>query len=416
MRVAFLLQDIQLSGGVGVVVEHASQLNRHHGFECSLVLTREQDTPHWAYRGLRDVPVLTFAEALQQRFDVALATWWETASVLFHIDAERHVYFLQLLEDSTYEPGDPTRMAAALTTSLPVRFVTEARWIADTVARLQPGNRALYVRNGIAKDVFRSPDAVTPARGDEPLKIVIEGSRQLAHKGVDAALQATRLMAEPRHVTLVTPHVADGALRGVDDARTGLSHAEMAALLRDSHLLLKLTRVEGMYGPPLEAFHMGATTVTTPVTGFDEYIRHGHNGVVVGWDDLHGTARALDRLARDRSALHELRVNALETARAWPSWEQSAGFMALALRRIAADPPPDPRGAGMRLTSDFATALAEQQRADRELAIRQAILDEMRAQKAWQLAVEVRRRYDRVRAPLRRIRALPGRARKLLGR
>ncbi len=76
MRVAFLLQDIQHSGGVGVVVEHASQLNRHHGFECSLVLTRDQDMPHWAYRGLRDVPVLSFAQAREQRIDIAIATWW----------------------------------------------------------------------------------------------------------------------------------------------------------------------------------------------------------------------------------------------------------------------------------------------------------------------------------------------------
>jgi glycosyltransferase involved in cell wall biosynthesis len=416
VRVAFLLQDIQLSGGVGVVVEHASQLNRHHGFECSLVLTRDQDMPHWAYRGLRDVPVLSFAQAREQRFDIAIATWWETASVLFHLDARRHVYFLQLLEDSTYAPDDPTRMAAALTTSLPVRFVTEERWIADTVARLQPGNRALYVRNGIAKDVFRSPAAAPVARADEPLKIVIEGSRQLAHKGVDAALEATRLMAEPRHVTLVTPHLADGALPGVDEAVTGLSHAQMAQLLHERHVLLKLTRVEGMYGPPLEAFHMGATTVTTPVTGFDEYIRHGHNGVVVGWDDLHGTARALDGLARDRANLHRLRTNALATARTWPSWEQSSAVMALALHQIAREPPPDPRGAGMRLTSDFATALAEQQRVLRELGIREAMLTEMRAQKAWQLALELRRRYDRVRAPVRRLRSLPARARKLLGR
>ena len=44
------------------------------------------------------------------------------------------------------------------------------------------------------------------------------------------------------------------------------------------------------------------------------------------------------------------------------------------------------------------------------------MLTEMRAQKAWQLAVEVRRRVERVRAPLRRLRSLPARARRLLGR
>ena len=49
------------------------------------------------------------------------------------------------------------------------------------------------------------------------------------------------------------------------------------------------------------------------------------------WDDLRGTARELDLLAADRRYLHFLRTNAVETARAWPSWEQSGMFMAAAL-------------------------------------------------------------------------------------
>ena len=168
--------------------------------------------------------------------------------------------------------------------------------------------------------------------------------------------------------------------------------------------MLKLSRVEGMYGPPLEAFHMGATCVTTPVTGFDEYVDHGWNGVVVGWDDPHGTARALDLLARDRLRLERLRHNALATARAWPSWEQSSRFMALALHTIHREPPPDPRAAGVRLTSDFASVLSESQRAARAIRIQRAIVADIRAQKTWQWALAIRRAYHRVRSPLGRVR------------
>jgi glycosyltransferase involved in cell wall biosynthesis len=411
VRVAFLLQDLQLSGGVGVVVEHASQINRHHGFDARLVLTRPADEPHWAYRGLRDVPVMTLEEARAERFDVAAATWWETASVLFQLRADRHTYFLQLLEDSTYPPDAPERLAAAITTALPVRFITEARWIAETVGRFQPGNRALYVRNGIAKDTFRSPPEPPPAHG--PLRIVIEGSRHLAHKGVDDALAVVRLMREPRHVTLVTPHRPDTTLEGVDRWVSGLSHPQVAELLSAQHVMLKLARVEGMYGPPLEAFHMGATCVTTPVTGFDEYIRHNWNGVVVGWDDPHGTARALDLLARDRARLQFLRLNALRTARAWPSWEQSSRVMALALRAVHREPPPDLRAAGVRLASDFASALADGQRQAWLVDIQEAIVDDLTSQKAWELAVSIRGRYHRAKAPFDRI---SRRLRRLIGR
>jgi glycosyltransferase involved in cell wall biosynthesis len=410
VRVAFLLQDIQLSGGVGVVVEHASQLNRHHGFECHLVLTRPTEAPHWPYRGLRDVPVLTLGEAEAERFDVAVATWWETASVLFHVDAERYVYFLQLLEDSTYAPEAPERLAASLTTALPVRFVTEARWIAETTERFQPGTRALYVRNGIAKDVFRSPAAIAHRACDEPLRIVVEGSREVPRKGVDDALDAVSFMREPNHLTLVSAHGTGAQLDGVDRWVSGLSHPQMAELLAGAHVMLKLSRVEGMYGPPLEAFHMGATCVTTPVTGHEEYVRHGHNGLVVGWDDPHGTARTLDLLARDRRLLHRLRTNALMTARAWPSWEQSAGFMALALRTVRREPPPRQRSAGRRLTADFATELSEHELRRREIEDRDAALHETWSQKAWLWSVKVRRWYYRVRSPFDRARRILRRA------
>ena len=44
-----------------------------------------------------------------------------------------------------------------------MRFITEARWIADTLERLHPGERVHYVRNGLAKDVFAPVSEVREA-------------------------------------------------------------------------------------------------------------------------------------------------------------------------------------------------------------------------------------------------------------
>ncbi len=127
MKVAFLVNDLQLSGGVGVVVEHARQLARH-GIEASLVLARERMDPDWRFRGLDEVGVLSLGEARTQRFEVAVATWWETTEALFEIDAARRAYFVQSLEDRFYRPDEPQRLGAALTHDLPVHVITEARW------------------------------------------------------------------------------------------------------------------------------------------------------------------------------------------------------------------------------------------------------------------------------------------------
>jgi O-antigen biosynthesis protein len=410
VRVAFLTQDLQLSGGVGVVVEHAAQLAGRHGFDVSLVLTRRQPDPDWAFRGLEHLHVLPLAEAAGTRFDVAVSTWWETAEHLFDLDAARHAAFVQSLEERFYGPLQPERMAAALALDMPVRYVTEARWIAHALERLQPDNRPYLVRNGIAKDVYAPPDQLV-VRRDGPLRVLVEGDPGVWFKGIGEALAATGAMREARHVTVVSTraHTAEGrgsgeGLDGADEVVGPLSAAEMADLYSQTDVVLKLSRVEGMFGPPLEGFHCGATCVVTPVTGHEEYVEHGFNGLVVGFDDQPGTTNALDLLARDRALLHRLRTNAVLTARGWPSWEQAGAFMALALRRIADEPPPAPRTTALRLVRDLQTNLALSQRARLDHEVTATVLKEIRETRAFRWSLTARWIFRGLLSPVARLR------------
>jgi len=389
MRLAFLLQDLQLSGGVGVVVQHARALATTHGHDVTLVLTHAQEQEPWEFEGLAHLHVEGLAEARAQHFDIAISTWWETTFSLFELQADRYASFVQSLEDRFYSYGAPERNLSALTQGLPVAVITEARWIVDTLAQLRPQTPVRFVRNGIDKDVFASPRTLD-VRRDGPLRIVVEGNPDVWFKGVREAVRAVGHMTEPRHLTVVTgaPSTFESS---VPDAVVGpLSQRELARLYADSDVVLKHSRVEGMYGPPLEGFHMGATVVTTPVTGHEEYVEHGWNGLVVDWDDERGTARQLDLLARDRRLLHFLRTNALATARSWPSWEQAGTFMAAALAAIQRAPAP---------VADGARQLLADARVELELH-RGHILER-----------DTLRRYARVAALVRR---LPG-AQRLLG-
>jgi glycosyltransferase involved in cell wall biosynthesis len=358
VRVAFLVNDLQLSGGVGVVVAHARQLHDHHAFDVTLVLAREQEDPHWSHEPLEGLPVVSLEEARAAHYDIAISTWWETAFSLFELRAERYASFVQSLEDRFYRPGEADRLGARLVLDLPVTFITEARWIADTLAGLRPSAPCHLVRNGIDKRVF-TPAAELEPRVDGPLRVLVEGNANVWFKGVNEAVAAVGLMDEPHELTVVAPN-RDGL--AADGARVvgPLTQRELAALYAESDVLVKLSRVEGMYGPPLEAFHMGATCVTTEVTGHEEYVEHGVNALVCDWDDPRGTARQLDLLARDRVLLHRLRLGALDTARTWPTWEQAGEFMAGALRAIRREPQPDPTAALARLMADVRAGIEEQ--------------------------------------------------------
>jgi glycosyltransferase involved in cell wall biosynthesis len=359
VKVAFLVNDLQLSGGVGVVVAHARQLVEHHGFDVTLVLVREQESAHWDYETLPGLHVAGLADAREDRFDVVVGTWWETAFSLLTVPADRHAMFVQSLEDRFYRPGEPERVAAPLVLDLPVAYITEARWIADALADLRPDAPCFFVRNGIDKSIFAPPEA-PPVRVAEPLRILIEGRPSVWFKQVPEAIQAAAAMTEQRHVTVVSGERAELEGFPVDRVLGPLTHRQMADAYAESDVVLKLTRVEGMFGPPLEGFHRGATCVVTPVTGYDEYIEHGWNGLVADWDDLPGTARLLDLLAADRRLLHFLRHNALRTARGWPSWEQSSQVMAVALRRIHQAPRPEALPAASRMLADVRAGVEDQ--------------------------------------------------------
>jgi glycosyltransferase involved in cell wall biosynthesis len=365
VKLAFLLHDLQLSGGVGVAIQHARELVVRHGHDVTLVLTHEQEREPWEFDALAHLHVEGLDAARRERFDVAIATWWETTFSLFELEADRHAYFVQSLEDRFYRGDAAERNAAALTVDLPVAFITEARWIAQTLARLQPAAPCFLVRNGIDKEVFASPERID-VRLDGPLRIVVEGNPHVWFKDVEAALAAVGHMTEPRHLTVVTG-AREGLGRGVEpDAVVGpLAQREMAQLYAQTDVVLKLSRVEGMYGPPLEGFHMGATCVTTPVTGHEEYVEHGWNGLLVDWDDPRGAARQLDLLARDRRLLHFLRANALATARSWPSSQQAGTFMAAAVAAIGRTPAPSHAGA-RQLLADARVQLEHHRRAVQE--------------------------------------------------
>src|SRR5207244_685209 len=225
---------------------------------------------------------------------------------------------------------------------------------------------------------------------------------------------------EPHHLTVVCDDREALGDVSADEIVGPLSHREIASVYERSDVLLKLSSVEGMFGPPLEGFHRGATCVVTPVTGHEEYVEHGWNGLLTDWDDLRGTARQLDLLARDRELLHFLRTNALETARSWPSWEQSSQFMAAALLEIQRDATPRSAPAAARFLADLRGAIElyhDQLRERMEFARRAHRFDRLVARARRSMLVRVLlalRRYRPVKVIAYPLRPLSARLRRLL--
>lgn len=338
MRICFLLAGLSRSGGVNAVIQHSDFLQREHGYEVTLVLLDDvMPADDYGLAEQFELTLLRDIDLAGEPFDIALATYWETAYWISEIPARRYAQFVQSLEDRFFFARTAQRALARVSLGLPLALVTEADWIAEVLGESRPGQTIHLAHNGIDKQVFASLERLPDAH-DGPLRVLVEGHPDVWFKSVEESRMVIEQMREPCEAVYVVPNPEQYSSRISSGTAEGpLSGEQLAARYEWADVILKLSRVEGMFGPPLEAFHKGATCVVWPVTGHEQYIEHRVNGIVTDWDDIRGTARWLDMLSTDRSRLRELQEHALATATRWPSWQQAATPMDAALKAIAAD-------------------------------------------------------------------------------
>src|SRR5215210_9551063 len=253
MRVAFVLPTLEPSGGIQVALTHAAALREREGWDTSAVVVDAGASAAAASRP--GLPVLDAGQALAREWDVVVWTWWTTADVAMELSARRRVAFLQGLDERFYGWRAPVdRLAASAALAAADGIIAVSEHLRDVAAAIRPDLQVLVVPNGLDRAAFAPRVA---AASDGPLRVLVEGQRNLPLKGVDDAIAAVHAMREPVRSTLVAldPAVFDPA--GVDRVVGGLDRAGMAALYAESDVVLKLSRAEGLGLPPLEAAAVG---------------------------------------------------------------------------------------------------------------------------------------------------------------
>ncbi|MEP0845639.1 MAG: glycosyltransferase family 4 protein [Phycisphaerae bacterium] len=323
--IAFLLGFPEISGGTNVILEHALGLTQR-GHTVSIVTELPFDRRRLAWKpSAMDLPLLTHADCRGRRFDISLATWWRSVYDLPFVPARWYAYFCQSIESRFFSPQDSDIKALAeYTYRQPLPVVTEASWIARFL-RDHYGREATLVLNGVDKRIF-SPDgpALAPRPGDG-IRVLVEGPLGVAFKRVEETIALCR-QAGMRDIWLLTSSACE-RYPGVTRVCSRVPMAEVGAVYRACDVLVKLSTVEGMFGPPLEMMHCGGTAITSDVTGHDEYLRHGENGIVVPLGQEPEVIKYLRALERDRAFLDRLKAGARATAAAWPDW--SAAVMGM---------------------------------------------------------------------------------------
>lgn len=340
IKIVVLLGSADISGGTYVIFQHALYWQRH-GADVTIatLMPRAALFSDW-HPALRELKITTIDDLHDEVYDVAVATWWRTVYELPNVRARHVLYFIQSIESRFYAVGSDTYAAplAELSYRYDIPVVAIARWIQAYLA-FEHQRPSFLVRNGIDKDRYQPFGEVVEPRRLGSLRVLVEGPVDVDMKNVPAAVELARKGGADEVWLMTSSDVRDFA--GADRVLSRVPIDLTGVVYRSCDVLLKLSRVEGMYGPPLEMFHCGGTVVTFDVTGHEEYVVHEVNGLVVPMGDDDGAVTAIQRLKDDPELLRRLQQQALLTAERWPDWDQVAeefwAVIRLLVRRAATD-------------------------------------------------------------------------------
>jgi glycosyltransferase involved in cell wall biosynthesis len=338
--VLFLVGSSGISGGTYVILQHAKWL-LDHGWDVVLgVRFPDAGAPRW-HPALEQVPILSIPDAAaKQAYDLAVATWWPTVFELPEVDARHYAYLVQSAEARFYGDIPEEQWAqplAELTYTFGIPIITIATWLQVYLAA-RHGAPSFLVRNGIRKDLYNPLGPTLEPRHADLLRVLVEGPAHVPMKNTETAARLARAGGadEIWHLT----GQGSGLTSLCDRTFEQVPVEAVPTIYRSCDVLVKLSKVEGMFGPPLEMFHCGGTAVTYDVTGYEEYL-NDENSIVVPTDDEQGVVDAIRLLKREPDRLRSMRHAALATASRWPDWEQSSSefgrFVAALVRQPVKD-------------------------------------------------------------------------------
>lgn len=337
MKIAFITPVNGISGGLYVVYQHAHHLaDRGHEVEI-LIASLGLGLKVNCYPGFR-LRTRSLEEAIESKtqYDILIATWWETFFDLFMLPAGRYLYFVQSDERRFYPSGSPEIPRIEETyRCFAVGYITEARWIKDWLDQ-EFGIKAAYAPNGVDTRLFHpSVKPLFPKK--DRIRVLVEGPGNQPFKRLDLAF---RVVAQVPNIEVWFVN-SDGFTRPQWKYQKRFTHVplqKMPRIYRSCDILVKLSVVEGFFGPPLEMMACGGTALVSKVTGWEEYVRDEENALVVDLDNEEQAVAALKRLVESKELRDRLSAEGLRTAQGM-DWTERCREFADQLERMAEEIP-----------------------------------------------------------------------------
>lgn len=317
-KIAFVVPHYGISGGIHVIFRHAEYL-ANNGYDIFFISEQIPKSIHWYQNLIGLTKFLTYDTMSEYRFDIVFASSWETVYRLSIIHASHYAYLVQAPEQLFIPPENEfKRILAEQTYICGIKIVTIASWMQKMLLD-EYGVDSYLVRNGLLNlKTIISNKSKTCSR----VKFLVEGSITDYRKMVPQTVSILK-KAGVKDITLLT----SSKIRrypGVTKVYSSIPIDKVGEIYSECDVLVKLSTIEGMFGPPLEMFKCGGTAIVFDVPGHEEYMLHGVNSLVAPMYNFEKVKEYIQLLTNDYVLLEKLKRNAQLTANNWIGWNESS--------------------------------------------------------------------------------------------
>lgn len=268
----YIIPTTKITGGVAVCCEHLNRLKKL-GYDVLFVSYDNKTDLSWFPNQQVKIIPLKKSKKILEKYDIGVATGWITAYELMLINIKRKIYFVQSDERRFYPEGSYLKKRVEETYKMPFEFMTETKWIKRWLKK-EFNKNAYYVPNGVNTNLFY-PDKPLIPKNKEKIRVMVEGAANLPFKGVEDALKLlSEIKKELPNLEILYVN-SDGKPNPnwqYDYYLEKVPMEKMRNVYSSCDFLLKLSKVEGFPGPPLEMIACGGKVIINKINGINEYL------------------------------------------------------------------------------------------------------------------------------------------------
>lgn len=321
LHVVYVMNVLEISGGVKIVLEHANRLQQ---MGVKVTIVSHFSKPNWFKV---EVPVfkvpfgIDLAEGIPE-CDLIVATYWDHIQACIETGIAPVVYF----EQGDYHLFDYENMNQVVKGYVQKQFeipsfvFTVSNQAAQLVKEIY-GRQAAVFPNAVDERIF----TVKGEREErERPYILMVGGETSAFKGLPDIIKAYQIVKEEHQIDLfwITPEEPSQKMKtSVSECFVNPPQQKIAHLYRNAGLYVCGSEYENFPLPPLEAMSCGCPVITTNNNGSLEYCVHSENALICNINDPEDMAGKIKELLENEKLKADLIHNGLLTASRF-RWEK----------------------------------------------------------------------------------------------